>query len=412
MTEEEGLIRWTLPNGIRCVHKQVASPVAHLGFFVNVGSRDELSHEHGLAHFIEHTIFKGTTHRKAYHILSRLEDVGGELNAYTTKEETVIHASFLSPHYGRAIELFHDIVFNSTFPPKELEKEKAVIEDEINSYLDSPSDMIFDEFEELLFANDPIGRNSLGTPESVRSFTPDSIHAFIERGYRTERMVISSVGNIDVRKLQRLVDQSFGKVAHSNGPSHRKPFTGYAPQHRTESRSNFQEHVLMGNIAYPADHEDRIGLYMLSNILGGPGLNARLNMTLREKYGYTYSVESGYSTFSDTGMFSIYFGTDQKYLNRCIQLVHRELRLMREKSIGTLQLHKAKQQLLGQVAISEEQNASQMLGFGRSILLFDRIHTLAETAQRIEDITSSELMRIANETMNEKDFTYLVYRSK
>jgi predicted Zn-dependent peptidase len=412
MTEEEGLIRWTLPNGIRCVHKQVASPVAHIGFFVNIGSRDELPHEHGLAHFIEHTIFKGTTHRKAYHILSRLEDVGGELNAYTTKEETVIHASFLSPHYGRAIELFHDIVFNSTFPPKELEKEKAVIEDEINSYLDSPSEMIFDEFEELLFANDPIGRNSLGTPESVRGFTPESIRAFIERGYRTERMVISSVGNIDIRKLRRLVEQSFGKVAHSNGPSHRKPFTGYKPQHRTESRSNFQEHVLMGNIAYPAEHEDRIGLFMLSNILGGPGLNARLNMTLREKYGYTYSVESGYSTFSDTGMFSIYFGTDEKYLNRCIQLVHRELRLMREKPIGTLQLHKAKQQLLGQVAISEEQNASQMLGFGRSILLFDRIHTLAETAQRIEDITSSELLRISNEMLNEKDFTYLIYRSK
>jgi predicted Zn-dependent peptidase len=411
MKAEETLIRWTLPNGIRCVHKQVDSAVAHLGFFVNVGSRDELPEEHGLAHFIEHTIFKGTTHRKAYHILSRLEDVGGELNAYTTKEETVIHASFLSPHYGRAIELFHDIVFNSTFPPKELEKEKAVIEDEINSYLDSPSEMIFDEFEELLFLNDPIGRNSLGTPESVRSFTPASIRTFIERGYRTERMVISSVGNIDIRQLQRQIERYFGQVPHSNGPSHRRPFSGYVPQHRTETRSNFQEHVLMGNIAYPADHSDRIGLFMLSNILGGPGLNARLNMSLREKHGYTYSVESGYSTFSDTGMFSIYFGTDGKYLKRCIQLVHRELRLMREKAIGTMQLHKAKQQLLGQVAISEEHNASQMLGFGRSLLLFDRIHTLEETAQRIEEISSSELLRIANEVLDEKDFTYLIYRS-
>jgi predicted Zn-dependent peptidase len=411
MTDEEGLIRWTLPNGIRCVHKQVDSPVAHLGFFINVGSRDELPHEHGLAHFIEHTIFKGTTHRKAYHILSRLEDVGGELNAYTTKEETVIHASFLSPHYDRSIELFHDIVFNSIFPPKELEKEKAVIIDEINSYLDSPSDMIFDEFEELLFNDDPIGRNSLGTPESVRSFTAGSVREFISRGYHTDRMVLSSVGRIDIRKLQRMVERTFGLVPPSSGTDQRIPFSGYRPQTRTETRSNFQEHVLMGNIAYAADHEDRIGLYMLSNILGGPGLNARLNMSLREKHGYTYSVESGYSTFSDTGMFSIYFGTDAQYLEKCMKLVKRELKQMRDTALGSLQLHKAKQQLLGQVAIAEEHNASQMLGFGRSILLFDRIHTLAETAQRIEAITSSELLRIANEMLNEQDFSCLIYRS-
>jgi predicted Zn-dependent peptidase len=191
----------------------------------------------------------------------------------------------------------------------------------------------------------------------------------------------------------------------------RKPFSGYVPQSKTEKRSNFQEHVLMGNIAYAASHDDRIGLYMLSNILGGPGLNARLNMTLREKYGYTYSVEAGYTSFSDTGMFSIYLGTDEKYLKKCIQLVHRELRLMRDKEMGTLQLHKAKQQLLGQVAISEEHNASQMLGFGKSLLLFDNIQTLEETAQRIESITTSQLLRIANEILNEKDFSYLIYRS-
>ena len=411
MTEEESLERWTLPNGIRCIHKQVDSPVAHLGFFVNAGSRDELDSEHGLAHFIEHTIFKGTTHRKAYHILSRLEDVGGELNAYTTKEETVIHASFLSPHYERSIELFHDIIFNSTFPPKELEKEKAVIVDEINSYLDSPSEMIFDDFEELLYANDPIGRNSLGTPESVHSFTPASIKAFLQRGYHTDQMVISSVGNTDIRKLKKTIERYFGQVVSGNGTNIRTPFSGYVPVSKTEKRSNFQEHVLMGNIAYAANHEDRIGLYMLSNILGGPGLNARLNMTLREKYGYTYSVESGYTSFSDTGMFSIYLGTDEKYLKKCIQLVHRELRLMRDKELGTLQLHKAKQQLLGQVAISEEHNASQMLGFGKSLLLFDKIHTLEETAQRIESITTLQLLRIANEILNEKDFSYLIYRS-
>lgn len=410
--QEERFERWTLDNGIRCIHREVDSPVAHLGFFVNMGSRDELPEEHGLAHFIEHTIFKGTEHRKAYHVLSRMEDIGGELNAYTTKEETVVHATFLHEYYERAAELFNDIVFHSTFPEKELEKEKSVIADEINSYLDSPSDMIFDAFDELVFANDPIGRNILGTEASLSSFSSDSVRKFLKRGYRTDQMVISSVGKIDLKKLKRIIDKYFGQEIASNGNPERKPFSGYKPKTVEEKRANYQTHVMMGSVAYHADHDDRIGLFLLSNLLGGPGMNARLHMSLRERHGYTYNVETNYSAYSDTGLFSIYLGTDEKHLKKCINLTHRELRKLREQGLGTMQLHKAKQQLLGQVAIGQENNQSQMLGSGKSILLRDDVRTWKEVAEQINDLNASSLLRIANEKLNEADFSYLIYRKK
>ncbi len=411
--QEEHFERWTLDNGIRCIHRRVNSPVAHLGFFINMGSRDELPEEHGLAHFIEHVIFKGTEKRKAYHVLSRMEDIGGELNAYTSKEETVVHATFLKEHYARAVELFNDIVFHSTFPVKELEKEKTVIVDEINSYLDTPSDLIFDEFDELVFANDPLGRGTLGTPESVHGFDAGAVRKFLKRGYRTDQMVIASVGDVDLKKLKNIIDRYFGgELGTSETASVRSSFSGYKPVRSEKIRSNYQTHLIMGNVAYDSGHDDRIGLYLLSNILGGPGMNARLHMSLRERHGYTYNVETNYSSYSDTGLFSIYMGMDEKFLNKCIDLTHKELRLLREKGLGTLQLHKAKQQLLGQVAIGQENNQSQMLGIGKSILAFDEVRTWKEIAAKIEELTASRLLHIANEVFNEKDFSYLTYRSK
>ena len=387
--------------------------MAHLGFFINMGSRDELSDEHGLAHFIEHTIFKGTDKRKAYHVLSRMEDIGGELNAYTTKEETVVHATFLNNHYARAIELFNDIVFHSTFPKKELEKEKSVIVDEINSYMDSPSEMIFDEFDELVFAKDPLGRGTLGTPESVHSFNADSVRKFLKRGYRTDQMVIASVGKIGIKKLQKTIDKSFSdEVGTSEERSPRASFNGYKPERLEQKKSNYQTHLMMGNVAYPSGHDDRIGLFLLSNLLGGPGMNARLHMSLRERHGYTYNVETSYSSYSDTGLFSIYLGMDEKYLKKCIDLTHKELLLLREKGLGTLQLHKAKQQLLGQIAIGQENNLSQMLGIGKSILAYDEVKTWKEIVGKIEGLTASKLLRIANETLDEKDFSYLIYKNR
>lgn len=410
--EQEVFERWTLSNGIRCIHKNVNSPVSHLGFFVNMGSRDELENEHGLAHFIEHTLFKGTEKRKAYHVLSRMEDIGGELNAYTSKEETVIHATFLNQHYNRAIELFNDIVFHATFPEKELEKEKSVIIDEINSYLDSPSEMIFDEFEEMVFANDPLGRSVLGTEESVNSFNANSVRDFLNRGYRTNQMVLASVGNINVKKLKAFIEKNFGTETLSEGSPTRNRFETYSPKKVNEQKANYQTHVTMGNLAYHSEHEDRIGLYLLSNLLGGPGMNARLHMTLRERHGYTYNVETNYSSYTDNGLFSIYLGTDERHLSKCLNLTHKELKLLREKGLGTMQLHKAKQQLLGQVAIGQENNLSQMLGIGKSILLRDQVRTWKEIADKIEALTAFDLQRIANEVLNEKDFSYLIYERK
>ncbi len=411
--QEEFFERWTLANGIRCIHKEVNSPVAHLGFFINMGSRDELPDEHGLAHFIEHTIFKGTQKRKAYHVLSRMEDIGGELNAYTSKEETVVHATFLNEFYERAIELFNDIIFHSTFPKKELEKEKSVIVDEINSYLDSPSEMIFDEFDELVFANDPLGRGTLGTPESLKSFDDEAVKKFLKRGYRTDQMVIASVGKIDLKRLKAMIDRYFAHEVGTTGAlPERKAYSGYRPVSLDVEKSNYQTHLMMGNVAYPAGHDDRIGLFMLSNILGGPGMNARLHLSLRERHGYTYNVETNYSSYWDTGLFSIYLGMDERFLKKCIDLTHKELRLLREKGLGTLQLHKAKQQLLGQVAIGQENNQSQMLGIGKSILAFDELRTWKEIAEQIDALTAAKLLRIANEVLDEKDFSYLIYRSK
>lgn len=411
--QDEVFDRWTLPNGIRVIHKQVNSPVAHVGLFVNMGSRDEMENEHGLAHFIEHVIFKGTKKRKAYHVLSRLENIGGELNAYTTKEETVIHATFLKEHYARALELFNDIVFHATFPAKELEKEKSVIVDEINSYLDSPSELIFDEFDELVFANDPLGRGTLGTPESVYRFDEKAVRSFLKRGYRTDQMVIASVGNVNLKKLKAMIDRYFGEELGTDGAvGKRNPFSGYYPQCVESAKSNYQTHVMMGNVAYAAKDENRIGLVLLSNLLGGPGMNARLHLSLRERHGYTYNVETNYSTYADTGLFSIYLGTDDKYLKKCIDLTHKELRLLREKGLGTLQLHKAKQQILGQVAIGQENNQNQMLGLGKSVLFRDDVHTWREIAAQINGLTASQLLQIANEVLDEKDFSYLIYKGK
>jgi predicted Zn-dependent peptidase len=273
--------------------------------------------------------------------------------------------------------------------------------------------MIFDEFDELVFANDSLGRGTLGTPESVYSFDKTAVRKFLSRGYRTDQMVIASVGQVNLRKLKSMVDQYFGGELETNAVvAHRNSFSGYIPKRVEAVKSNYQTHVIMGNVAYAADHDNRIGLVLLSNLLGGPGMNARLHMSLRERHGYTYNVETNYSTYADTGLFSIYLGTDDRYLKKCIDLTHKELRLLREKGLGTLQLHKAKQQILGQVAIGQENNQSQMLGIGKGILFRDEVRTWKEITQRIDELTASQLLKISNEVLDEKDFSYLIYKSK
>lgn len=400
---------YTLKNGIRLVHKHVESPIAHCGILINTGSRDELPEEHGLAHLVEHLLFKGTTNRKAYHVLSRMEDVGAEINAYTTKEETCIHQSFFKQYYERALELMSDILLHSTFPEKEIEKEKEVIIDEINSYRDSPSELIFDEFEEWIFKNNPIGRNILGSEETLKNITRTDILKFLQANYFTNEMVISSVGDIAFNKLIRLAEKYFGAMEPKIAGKKSVNKIDYIPFNRQVNKNTYQVHCLVGNEAYDIRNEKRYALYLLNNLLGGPGLNSRLNMTLREKKGFAYNVDSNYTAYSDTGVINIYFGADVKDLKKSINSVISELDKIKNRPLGQLQLARAKKQLTGQIAISSENNENLMLSMAKSILLYNRVDTLEETESKIESITSKSLQDVANEIFNTKDLSYLIY---
>jgi len=409
MTEPTDYFHHTLPNGIRIIHKEVDAEVAHCGIIINAGSRDEQAEEHGMAHFLEHVLFKGTKKRKAYHILSRLEDVGGELNAYTTKEETFIYGTFLRQFYSRAVELITDITFNSIFPERELDKEKEVIIDEINSYLDSPSEQIFDDFEELVFAGHPLGRNILGEPEILRGFNRLNVLEFIQRNYTTDQMVFCSVGKISFKRLLNLCEKFLSDIPARNGRPERIPFKGYKPVKKIIERNTYQAHVILGNEAYSRKSKKRLGLQVLNNLLGGPGMNSRLNLNIREKHGITYNLESHYSTYADTGIFLVYLGTDQKYLNRTVRLVKAELKKLREKKLGTLQLHKAKLQSMGYLAIGFESNSNKLAAYGKSFLIFNEVKTLQQIQREIDTLTGSQLLEIANEIFDERALSMVQY---
>ena len=399
-----------LTNGITVVHQYVDSPVAHCGIIINTGSRDEEVHEQGMAHFIEHTIFKGTKKRKSFHILSRLEDVGGELNAYTTKEETAIHASFLTEYYQRALELFSDILINSTFPENELKKEKEVIIDEINSYNDSPSELIFDEFEELIFEGHPIGRNILGTPENVREFTREGIHNFILKNYNTEQMVICSVGKIPDKRFLHLVEHYFSSLPPNPRSFSRPQFTGYTPKNRSVEKETFQAHCLIGGPAYHVYDPKRVGLVLLNGILAGQSGNSRLNLALREKNGITYNLESSYTAYSDTGVLNIYFGTDKANLNKATSIIRREIRLLQEKLLGNIQISKAKKQLIGQLAMSQENHEDLMLSLGKSFLIYNKMDGLELIYKKINAVTPDQIRDIANEVLQFDQLSILIFR--
>ncbi len=400
----------TLSNGIRLIHKPDASPVGHLGILINTGSRDEKAEEHGLAHFIEHSVFKGTSRRKAFHILSRIEDVGGELNAYTTKEETTLYSTFLAGFYERTAELLSDILLNSIYPEKELNREKEVVLEEINSYKDSPSELIFDEFEELVFDGHPIARNILGNPEYLSAFTRDDILKFIANNYHTNEMVIASVGKIRFEDLVKLIEKYFGQAETRLRENNRKQFENYRPVNKVEEKDTWQSHCVMGNVAYDVMHPKRIAMVLLNNIVGGQAMNSRLNMALRERKGMAYNIESGYTAYTDTGLFNVYFGTDHENLDKAVGIVLKEFKLLREKKLGVLQLSKAQKQLMGQIAISSENREDLMLTIGKSYMLFNKVDSIQTIFRKIEAITPSDLLEVANEILDEKQMSRLVYR--
>jgi len=400
---------YKLQNGLRIIHLPSVTEVAHCGLFINVGSRDELPHEKGIAHFVEHLMFKGTTKRKAFHILSRMDDSGGELNAYTSKEETCIHASFLKHDYERSLELMSDIIFHSIFPGNEINKEKEVILDEINSYKDNPSELIFDDFEEMVFSNQTLGSNILGDPKHLKKITRSDIQKFVDRNYHPERMVISSIGNISFQKLINLANKYFGNISSNPSTEKRTPINNYQPQKTTIQKNTNQVHSIIGNISYGMHSYKRIPMALLENLIAGPGMNNRLNMALREKLGYVYHVESNYTTFSDIGLFSVYFATEPNKKEKSLEHIFKEFKKLRNQKLGKIQLSKAKKQLYGQIAISSENNASLMLSIGKSYLFTNSADSLEEIYKKIERVTSENILDVANEVLNPDKLSILTY---
>ncbi|MCK5171174.1 MAG: insulinase family protein, partial [Bacteroidales bacterium] len=342
--------------------------------------------------------------------LSRLDDVGGEINAYTTKEETTIHTSFLKNDYERAMELISDITFNSVFPGKEITREKEVIIEEINSYKDDPAELIFDEFEELIFKNQPLGNNILGSPKDLRRFTKKDIESFISKNYHTNEMVFCSVGDISFTKFKKLANKYFGQIEPNPRTNQRAQIDCYIPETKTIKKKTHQTHCIIGNVAYNAHDKKKVAMILLDNMLGGPGLNSRLSLLLREKHGYAYHVESNYSPYTDTGIFSVYFGTDKENLNKCIKLINKEFESLRTKKLGVVQLKKAKRQLFGQIAISSENNASLMLAMGKSFMLFNKVDDLEKIKEKIETVTVDDIQEIANEVLDINKMSMLVYQ--
>lgn len=404
------LQKFVLPNGIKLIHVQVPSSVAHCGFFINTGSRDEQDNEHGIAHFIEHLFFKGTSKRKAFHVLARLEDVGGELNAFTTKEDTCVHASFLKEHYPKAVELISDIIFNSIFPEKAIDSERDVILDEINSYKDSPSEFIFDDYEEYFFSNHPLGRNILGTSRQLKKIRRDDFFRFIDRSYNTDQMVFASVGNLPFGRAKYWFEKYFGKVPCNTRTFERVKFGSYKQFDTTVKKNTFQVHAVLGSPGYNITDPRRIGLHLLTNLIGGPGMISRLNLALRERNGYSYNIESSYTPYTDVGLFTVYFSTDKTHLEKCFDLINKEFGLLRSKPLGTIQLLRAKQQMIGQIVMSHENNENQMLSLGKSFLVYDRADSLEEILTKIDAITAPELLEIANEVLHKDNLSTLIYK--
>jgi len=399
-----------LPNGLRIVHLPAASPVSYCGFAVNVGTRDEEADEFGLAHFVEHMIFKGTEKRKSWHILNRMENVGGELNAYTTKEETFVYSIFMEEHFRRAFELLTDLVFHSQFPEQEIEKEVDVILDEINSYEDSPSELIFDEFENLLFDGHALGHNILGDEHSLLGFGSESGKSFMKRFYAPENMVFFSMGRIPFKKIVQLAESTLSDIAFPMAARNRMAPGEILPVSRQMHKDTHQAHVLIGGRAYSMHDEKRLPLFLLNNLLGGPGMNNRLNVSLREKNGLVYNVESNVTSYTDTGLASIYFGTDPKNKEKAIRLVHKELAKLRDVKLTATQLAAAKKQVIGQLGVSGDNREGLFLGLGKSFLHYNRYDTLPEVFAKVERLTAEEIQEVANEVFAPERLFSLIYQ--
>ncbi len=397
----------TLSNGIRIIHKQVSGSVAHMSISIKLGSRDELENEWGVAHFIEHMIFKGTKKRKPFQVLARLENVGGDLNAFTAKEETVFYASFLKQYYDRSAELLSDILFNSNFNQKDIDVEKDIVIEEIKSYKDNPPELCFDMFEDLIFDKHSLGRNILGSIASIKALKRETILNFMKRTYTTDQMVISSVGNISFQKLIKTLENHFGAIQSSTRTFERDTFLGFLPQNKLVPLPIHQTHSIIGTVCYDMYNDNKNIFGLINNLLGGPGMNTRLNISIREKHGLAYAVESSFQPLSDTGYFSVYFATDKNSMEKSIELIYKEFTRMKTEKLGTLQLSRAKKQFIGQIALSNDSNLNEMLSIGKSYLYYNFVDKIEDVYKKIETISTSDIIGISNEILNPEQFSFI-----
>ncbi len=403
---------FTLSNGLRIIHRSSQSAVVYCGYQINAGSRNEQEGEEGLAHFCEHVTFKGTKRRRAWYILNCLESVGGDLNAFTNKEDTVYYAAILKEHVARAVDLLTDIVFHSTYPDVELNKEKEVISDEIESYNDSPAELIYDEFEDILFKGHPLGHSILGTKQLVRAFTSADALRFTQKYYRPNNAIFFIDGDVDFKYLIRLLSKATADLPSTqplNDDTELKVnLHPYIPTSITQQRDTHQTHVMIGSRAYNIHHPNRIALYLLNNILGGPSMNARLNVSLREHHGLVYMVESSMVSYSDTGLWSVYFGCDPHDVKRCMQLVRRELCRVIDVPLTPYQLNAAKKQLKGQIGVACDNRESFALDFGKCFLHYGWEKDITALYNQIDIVTAQQVQQVAQDIMTEDKLSVLL----
>lgn len=402
----------TLDNGLRAIHCPSASPVVYCGYEVCAGTRDEKEGEEGMAHFCEHTTFKGTRHRSAMQILNRLESVGGDLNAFTNKEDTVYYSAILKNHFPRAVDLLTDIVFGSTYPQAEIDKEVEVICDEIESYNDSPAELIFDDFENAIFAGHPLGHNILGSADTLRTYTTADAMRFTQRYYRPENTVFFVYGDVDFKSVVRQLKRATSAFPAAQPlidvtPSITLP--PYQPRHIVHDKGTHQAHVMVGNRAYSAHDSHRLPLYLLNNILGGPGMNARLNISLRERNALVYTVESSMVSYSDTGLWCTYFGCDPKDVKKCLRLVRREFDRVMDRPLSESQLKAAKRQIKGQIGVACDNRESFALDFGKAFLHYGWLKDVEKLMADIDNVTAREIQQAALDIFDPDRMTTLIY---
>jgi predicted Zn-dependent peptidase len=403
---------YTLANGLRIIHKPSVAEVVYCGYQIAAGTRDELPGEEGMAHFCEHLTFKGTEHRNAIQIINGLEQLGGDLNAFTNKEDTTFYAAIQKEHIAKAISLLTDMVFHSTYPQHEIDKEVEVICDEIESYNDSPAELIYDEFENMLFEGHPLGHNILGNADQLRTYKTADALRFVKRNYRPDNAIFFVYGNVDFKRLVKMVEkaQTFGQAPTEQQPTLVDNPTAVPAKSLTKDIGSHQAHVMLGTRSYDIHHPLRIPLYLLNNILGGPSMNARLNLALRERNGLVYTVESTMVSYSDTGMWSIYFGCDPHDVRKCLRLVRRELDKVMQKPLSDNALQKAKQQLKGQIAIACDNREQFALDFGKSFLHYGWEKNVEKLFDSIDKVTVDDVQKVANELFAADKLSTLIFK--